>query len=527
MDLSPAATLAIFAVAAVLLYAALWWFTRGLPGVPKVIARTTVALILLLPLGLGLFFGAQMRSGDMAAPETMTESEQADRDGQGEVRTAKKPAPKRAARPRIGAPSGAPPASQPTEPPAGSDGFGTGQPRVAVDPAPTAPSSLPPPGTAEPARPDQPAAQPPAAANGGSHSPPPAGAAPSESADWDVVPVFYGTDRTRSSESQRIDYDTGRGKRLQLGHVLVTVPKSHQVPEVERPWVYHLPFTQIVIWREAEDPKKHFTIKDIREVGELEFLELVRKRLMESVNYKDHALVFVHGFNTSFEFAVFRTAQMAYDLKFDGAPFMYSWPSKGELGVQDYSYDRESAGAAEPYFRKFLELVARETGAKSVSVIAHSMGNQLLLPVLRDLRRSAPEGVRISQVILAAPDVDRDAFEFLASEIQGISNGVTLLAASNDRALTASRQFWGGVPRAGDVPADGPIVVPGIDTIDVTAINTDMFSLNHSGYAEKTELLNDIQLLIQTGERPPEKRIPILEKIMTAKGAFWRYPAIR
>ena len=356
-----------------------------------------------------------------------------------------------------------------------------------------------------------------------SSPPPPAAAAPPEDADWDVVPVFYGTDRARSSVTQRIDYDSGRGRRLQLGHALITVPKSHQVPQIERPWVYHLPLTNIVIWRESEDPKKHFTIKEIREVGEQEFLELVRKRISESNQFKDHALVFIHGFNTSFEFAVFRTAQVAYDLKFDGAPFLYSWPSKGQLGMQDYSYDRESAGAAEPYFRQFLELVTKQTGAKSVSIIAHSMGNQLLLPVLRDLRRSAPEGVVISQVILAAPDVDRDTFEFLAQEIQGISGGVTLYAAANDRALSVSRQFWGG-PRAGDVPPDGPIVVPGVDTIDVTAINTELFSLNHSGYAEKTVLLNDIQNLIQTGARPPEKRVPILERIATDKGPFWRYP---
>ena len=51
-------------------------------------------------------------------------------------------------------------------------------------------------------------------------------------------------------------------------------------------------------------------------------------------------------------------------------------------------------GQAEPYLRQFLEIVARETGATSVSVIAHSMGNQLLLPVLRDLKHAAPPSVR-------------------------------------------------------------------------------------------------------------------------------------
>jgi esterase/lipase superfamily enzyme len=152
------------------------------------------------------------------------------------------------------------------------------------------------------------------------------------------------------------------------------------------------------------------------------------------------------------------------------------------------------------------------------------MGSQLLLPVLRDLKQAAPPGLVISQVILAAPDVDRDAFENIAAELKGVSRGMTMLAASNDRALEISRRFWGGVPRAGDVPAGGPIVVAGVDTIDVTAVSTLIFALNHSGYAEKSALLSDIQLLIQTGERPPDKRVPILERVKTDKGLYWRYP---
>ncbi len=43
------------------------------------------------------------------------------------------------------------------------------------------------------------------------------------------------------------------------------------------------------------------------------------RALAESANYKDHAFIFVHGYNTSFDYAIYRTAQIAYDLKFDGA----------------------------------------------------------------------------------------------------------------------------------------------------------------------------------------------------------------
>ena len=224
--------------------------------------------------------------------------------------------------------------------------------------------------------------------------------------------------------------------------------------------------------------------------------------------------------------SLYRTAQIAYDMKFDGAPFVYSWPSGGK--VASYTYDRGSTEQAEPHLAEFLDMVVKESGAKSISLIAHSMGNDLLMRVLERWKQQRLDGVLISQVILAAPDVDRDKFNNIAREITSFAKGVTLYAASNDKALGYSARFWGGVPRAGDVPASGPLVIPGVDTIDVTAVSTDSLGLNHSGYAENNALLNDIKLLLQTGERPPDKRIPILETVKTANGdAYWRYPASR
>ena len=344
---------------------------------------------------------------------------------------------------------------------------------------------------------------------------------------WDIVPVYYGTDRATGTTDGRTVYGADRARRLEFGRALITVPKTHEVPNVERPWVYRLPFTRIVVLEEQEDAAKHFTLKELKASSREELAQIVRDRLAASSDYKDQALVFIHGFNTAFENALFRTAQIAYDLKFDGAPFMYSWPSKGQLGLQDYSYDRESSGQSEPYLRQFLEFVTRDTGARKVNIIAHSMGNQLLLNVLRDLKRNAPPDVTIGQVILAAPDVDRDTFEFMAKEISGLGQSITMLAASNDRALEASRRFWGGVPRAGDVPAEGPLVIAGIDTIDISRLSTEMLSLNHNGYADKRQLIDDMRLLLKDGTRPPDKRSPSLERVTTSKGEFWRFPAVK
>ncbi len=375
-----------------------------------------------------------------------------------------------------------------------------------------APQVVPPP-PLPPAAPSAPAAAPPAAATA---------VAPAEQTDWDVVPVFYGTDRTVQPNAQRLAFGSDRAGKLQLGEAMVTVPKVHQVPKVERPWAITIPYFDVTIYAEKEDPKQHFTIKEIKALTKEEMLALVKARLKGSLRYKDQAVVFVHGYNTSFDNALYRTAQIAYDLEFDGATFLYSWPSGG--AVASYTYDRESSQNAEPYLREFLEMVVKQTGAKSVSVIAHSMGNQPLMDVLRDMKSAAPAGVTISQGILAAPDVDADGFSNLAAAIKGMAKNVTLYVASNDRALIVSRNFWGSY-RAGDVPPAGPLILPGIDTIDVTAASTDAFAINHSGYAQNNKLLEDIAELMKPGLRPPELRVLKPSKVTTGGGDYWRYAA--
>jgi esterase/lipase superfamily enzyme/tetratricopeptide (TPR) repeat protein len=410
------------------------------------------------------------------------------------------------------------------------------QPRLkamsrAAPPAPSAPPAAEAPAAAPKA---VTAAPPPAAPgpdlskkSGGGAAPPapvasssPSAPAAEEQKDWDVVPVFYGTDRAVEPNAQRLMFGSDRGRRLQLGQALVTVPKLHQVPQVERPWAVKIPYFDVTIYEQKEDPKQHFTIKEIKALTKEQLLALVKARLKPSQRFKDQALVFVHGYNTSFDNALYRTAQISYDLEFDGAAFLYSWPSGG--GVASYTYDRESAQASEPYLKQFLEMVVKETGAKSVSIIAHSMGNQPVMDVLRDMRSAAPPGVVISQVILAAPDVDADNFTNLASAIKGFAKGVTLYASANDRALQVSRNFWGNY-RAGDVPAAGPLVLPGVDTIDVTDASTDAFAINHSGYAQNNKLLQDIGKLILNGLRPPDLRLSNLKKVPTDKGDYWRY----
>ncbi len=341
---------------------------------------------------------------------------------------------------------------------------------------------------------------------------------------WEIVPVFYGTDRARMDGEKRIGYSQERGRRLEVGRALVTVPKIHKVPNIERPWVYKLPFTSIVIYAEKEDPTKHFTFREIKNLSEDEFARLASVRIKAAKNFIGQALVFVHGFNTTFDYALYRAAQLSYDLKFDAGSFVYSWPSNGKISPRDYTSDREAAEQAEQYLKQYLKLVATRSGATSMTIIAHSMGNEILLPVLDNLRREGDFNIKISQLIFAAPDVDRDTFSGIARQISGMSDGMTLYAANNDRALMVSEGIWRG-PRAGSIPSEGlPVVLPGVDTIDVSATVSNYFALGHAGYAEKTELLNDIQSLMSKGYQPPKTRIPTLLEVQTDAGTYWKFP---
>jgi esterase/lipase superfamily enzyme len=58
-----------------------------------------------------------------------------------------------------------------------------------------------------------------------------------------------------------------------------------------------------------------------------------------------HALVFLHGFNVTFEDAAIRAAQIGYDLKVPGATAFFSWPSRGSVAA--YPADEASLEASE------------------------------------------------------------------------------------------------------------------------------------------------------------------------------------
>ncbi len=240
------------------------------------------------------------------------------------------------------------------------------------------------------------------------------------------------------------------------------------------------------------------------------------------------ALVFVHGFNVTFDQALQRGAQLARDLNFDGPLFVFSWPSKGSM--LRYGSDRSSADAAVNPLVAFLGQVVAATGAKQVHIVAHSMGNRVLLPSLVKIARAAQSPVRaaLGEVILAAPAVPENDFNAWLDDI--VAHGgsrITLYASSVDRAMQVGWFREWGTTLAGYSGKGVPLVHAGMQSIDITkAASGDVTDLNHDVFASNPVMSEDIRQILQGGSRrPPELRLPTLlsRKGGAASLPYWFY----
>lgn len=293
-------------------------------------------------------------------------------------------------------------------------------------------------------------------------------------------------------EKNGVNYTGDRGE-LVRGICDVTVPDSHNTGLVERPSLLRFEF--------REDQSEHIVLTSAVELSDSEFNQKLSQTLDQS--RERDLLVFIHGFNVGFEAAVQRTAQIAVDLPFEGVPICYSWPSQGTL--LGYSIDENNSEWTIPHLKQFLLELANSSGAKSINVVAHSMGNRVMTAAMQQINMglAADAPPPFDRIVLAAPDVDADRFRRdFAPALLNVSNQVTLYASSADRALIASKRVH-GYPRAGESGAS-IVIVPGIETIDVSGI--DLSLLGHSYYGDSEPMLRDLFGVVRARLLAPQRQ---------------------
>jgi predicted alpha/beta hydrolase family esterase len=177
--------------------------------------------------------------------------------------------------------------------------------------------------------------------------------------------------------------------------------------------------------------------------------------LGDAANAKNgRVLLYVHGFRENYVTNAESTTQIAKLTRFDGPIVQYSWPSQGAL--TKYAVDETNMYWDERNFRSFLTQLARNEAVKEIVLVSHSLGARLVIPALEyvDATSTNADSSNISNIILAAPDIDREDFErdiaeeVLAARRVNNDRRITIYMSGSDKALALSRQLH-GYPRLG------------------------------------------------------------------------------
>ena len=312
----------------------------------------------------------------------------------------------------------------------------------------------------------------------------------SKNSNYVNINCLYATDRNIIIKSGRPTFGYDRSE-IHYGNCNVSIPKTHDIGELETKSLLKLELN--------EDPNKHISILNISNFKKENFFNEVNLRIANSS--QKSAFVFIHGYNVNFNTAAKRTAQLYYDFSLKGIPVFYSWPSQDN--PIKYTIDENNSEWSAANFKIFLNDFIIDSKVDNIYLIAHSMGNRLLINALVNLAKEMKfDNKRIKEIILVAPDIDisifkRDYAPYLTDK--GIP--ITLYLSSSDNALIASKIVHGNI-RVGSF-SKSPLIMKGIETIDATNANTDI--LGHSYFGNSRSIADDVFYLINNHLRADQR----------------------
>jgi esterase/lipase superfamily enzyme len=301
------------------------------------------------------------------------------------------------------------------------------------------------------------------------HSPP---ARPS------VVQIFIAS--TRKGESGAAAQEaSSEGTRYAL--TTLTFPPGHQPGAIERP-----------MWGSG-NASDHVVVAGRRELDADEFRAELASHISGRIGVNRDILVFVHGFNTTFEEARWRAGQIAADSHFGGVPILFTWPTHG--GLLAYASDKDSATASRDALEELLADLAKTPGLGRIHILAHSMGAWLTMEALRQASIAGNRDLNghLGEVMLAAPDIDLDVFAKQMARIEPAK--VTVFATANDRALSLSSWIADARQRVGAIDPSKAKDKAEIEKLGAKVYDLSAFSdglIGHGLYADTPDVIHAI-----------------------------------
>jgi len=227
-------------------------------------------------------------------------------------------------------------------------------------------------------------------------------------------------------------------------------------------------------------------------------------------------VVFIHGYNNSFESAMESAARLEAEFKCPVVSF--SWPSQKE--TLKYTSDECNVEWSWPDFRVFLRDLDSRIGPEKVVIVAHSMGNRLAMwSLVSRFDQNNQEPPKFKSIVLSSPDIDAGTLRAWSPLIRQNAQTNWIFISHKDVPLRLSRGVHGHqrsgeiqkYPKASDVDLEWkyPDVPYGFASIDFSAV--DRGPLGHS------IPYKDIVSLVRTGRPSQENQL----KTVTSGSHQW------
>ena len=306
-----------------------------------------------------------------------------------------------------------------------------------------------------------------------------------------TVSMLVATTRSAQGAAPGEMFTGERGDKMSFADITISIPPNNArtVGDIQ--------------WPEAQtppDPARNFVTVKADALSKEEAIAAFDKRIVRTP--KRQVLVFVHGYNTLFEDAVYRLAQIVHDSGTGALPVLFTWPSRGKL--LQYGYDHESASYSRDGLENLLRYLDKDKNVGEISILAHSMGNWVTLEALRQMAiRDKKISPKIANIMLAAPDVDFDVFQRQINQIGVRPSLVTVFVSRDDEALAVSRRVWGDKPRLGALDPAGShqqdLSRDRIEVVDLTDVSSSD-TMRHGKFAAAPEVVRSIGVRLAQGQ---------------------------
>lgn len=318
------------------------------------------------------------------------------------------------------------------------------------------------------------------------------------------VPILVATTRQRSTTDPGEMFSGERAAEVSYAAITVSIPPdaARKIGEVQ--WPATLP----------GDPRTNFVTVSADYIDKQAFTASIAAMAKQTGRTK--VLVFVHGFNNRFDEAVYRFAQIVHDSKVPVIPVLFTWPSRGQVRLRTYNYDRESANYSRDALESLLGTLTSYPVITEVNLLAHSMGNWVALEALRGRSMHAGQTAasfkadKLKNAMLVAPDVDVDVFRTQIQRMGPARPRIALFVSQDDSALRLSGTLADNAPRLGNIdpeqePYRSELERDKILVFDLTHLATAGDDAHGRAFDDVTSVMGMIRQRLSAGQSMTEQ----------------------